>query len=91
MSDDHERLSGPEGRPREAGPGHGGALRRDTPRGRGYGPAWLWLAAGIAGLGAGIVVGHGLLIAAGLVLAGIAGQLYDPERRRARRRMPRPR
>lgn len=43
--------------------------------------AWLWLVVGLVALGIGIAVGHGLLIAAGLVAAGAAGQLFDPERR----------
>ncbi|MFI8006389.1 hypothetical protein [Streptomyces sp. NPDC086010] len=91
MADDHEGLSSLEGRSREAGPDHAGTPVRDVPRGRGYGSAWLWLAIGIAGLGTGIAIGHGLLIAGGLVLAGMAGQLFDPDRRRPRRRLPRPR
>ncbi|MEK8145872.1 DUF3040 domain-containing protein [Streptomyces sp. M10(2022)] len=36
---------------------------------------------GLSALGIGIAVGHGLLIAAGLVAAGAAGQLFDPDRR----------
>ncbi|WP_322982563.1 hypothetical protein [Streptomyces sp. S584] len=32
----------------------------------------------------GIVVGHGRLIAAGLVAAGVGGQLFDPDQRRRR-------
>ncbi|HEY9438809.1 MAG TPA: DUF3040 domain-containing protein [Streptomyces sp.] len=43
--------------------------------------AWLWLVVGLVAMGFGIAVGHGLLIAAGLVAAGVAGQLFDPERR----------
>uniref|UniRef100_A0AAU3GPY4 DUF3040 domain-containing protein n=1 Tax=Streptomyces sp. NBC_01401 TaxID=2903854 RepID=A0AAU3GPY4_9ACTN len=51
----------------------------------------LWLAAGVIGLVAGIFIGHGLLIAAGLVVAGMAAQLLDPQRRsfEPRRRGPR--
>ncbi|MCX4966126.1 DUF3040 domain-containing protein [Streptomyces sp. NBC_00654] len=44
--------------------------------------AWIWLGAGLVALGAGIAAEHGLLIAAGLVVAGVAGQLFDPQRGR---------
>lgn len=44
--------------------------------------AWVWLVVGLAALGTGIAVGHGLLIAAGLVVAGAAAQLFDPQRGR---------
>ncbi|MFF8101214.1 DUF3040 domain-containing protein [Streptomyces sp. NPDC016640] len=40
---------------------------------------WWLLAAGVAMLIAGMIVADGLLIAAGLVLAGIAVQLLDPD------------
>ncbi|MEW1871983.1 DUF3040 domain-containing protein [Streptomyces caelestis] len=42
--------------------------------------AWCALAIGVVMLAAGVVVPDGLLIAAGLVLAGIAVQLLDPDR-----------
>lgn len=42
--------------------------------------AWCALAIGVTMLAAGIVVPDGLLIAAGLVLAGTAVQLLDPDR-----------
>ncbi|WP_030872108.1 DUF3040 domain-containing protein [Streptomyces sp. NRRL S-37] len=42
--------------------------------------AWCALAIGVTMLAAGIVVPDGLLIAAGLVLTGIAVQLLDPNR-----------
>ncbi|MFC8229791.1 hypothetical protein [Streptomyces sp. NPDC057287] len=77
--------------------GHEDRLRHDdperasAPRGHRPGPKWLWLAVGIVGLAAGIVMGHGLLIAAGLVVAGMAGQLLDPQRSNHRNRVPRPR
>ncbi|MFJ8861950.1 hypothetical protein ACIRD8_26385 [Streptomyces sp. NPDC102451] len=48
--------------------------------------AWVWMVVGLGGLMTGIVVGHGLLIAAGLVAAGVGGQLFDPDQRRRRRR-----
>ncbi|MET8176912.1 hypothetical protein [Streptomyces clavifer] len=72
------------------------ALGRSAPRApRTYrrGLAWVWLAAGLAALGVGIGIGHGVLIAAGLVVAGVAGQLFDPRRRERapRDRMPHPR
>ncbi|GGX35393.1 hypothetical protein GCM10010297_65890 [Streptomyces malachitofuscus] len=48
--------------------------------------AWWALVIGVTMLIAGVLVPDGLLIAAGLVLSGIAVQLLDPERRsRARR------
>ncbi|MDX3583055.1 DUF3040 domain-containing protein [Streptomyces europaeiscabiei] len=53
--------------------------------------AWLLLAAAMAVLGTGIALAHGLLIAAGLVLAGMAGELLDPERDARRHRIPPPR
>ncbi|MEU0132895.1 hypothetical protein ABZ172_02465 [Streptomyces sp. NPDC006296] len=49
---------------------------------------WLWLAVGVVGLLAGIFIGHGLLIAAGLVVAGMAAQLLDPQRRGRRGGVP---
>ncbi|GGZ20320.1 hypothetical protein [Streptomyces nitrosporeus] len=48
--------------------------------------AWVWLVAGLAALLTGIGIGHGLLIAAGLVVAGVGGQLFDPDRRPGGRR-----
>jgi hypothetical protein len=73
-------------------------MRRDDPRfakalgsGRPCRPreyrhrgAWLVLAIALACLGAGIALGHGLLIASGLVVAGAAGHLFDPQRARSR-------
>ncbi|MEU1211615.1 hypothetical protein ACFYSH_08055 [Streptomyces sp. NPDC005791] len=47
--------------------------------------AWVWLVVGLGALMTGIAVGHGLLIAAGLVAAGVGGQLFDPDRRRRHR------
>lgn len=41
--------------------------------------AWWGLVLGLAVLGSGIALAQGLLIAAGLVLAGMAGQLVDPD------------
>ncbi|MGW7277082.1 DUF3040 domain-containing protein [Streptomyces sp. NPDC054844] len=53
--------------------------------------AWLLLAAVLAVLGSGVVLDHGLLIASGLVLAGMAGDFFDPHRRRRANRYPPPR
>ncbi|CAM5591730.1 MULTISPECIES: DUF3040 domain-containing protein [Streptomyces] len=53
---------------------------REYRRGR----AWLLLLAGLTALGVGIGVGHGLLLATGLVVAGIAVHLFDPDRPRPR-------
>ncbi|MFI1419666.1 DUF3040 domain-containing protein [Streptomyces sp. NPDC020731] len=50
------------------------------PRGYRRTGAWCALVLGVTMLAAGIVVPDGLLIAAGLVLAGIAVQLLDPNR-----------
>ncbi|MEU3095323.1 DUF3040 domain-containing protein [Streptomyces sp. NPDC006967] len=44
--------------------------------------AWWALVIGVTMLIAGVIVPDGLLIAAGLVLSGIAVQLLDPDRRR---------
>lgn len=50
--------------------------------------AWLTLVVGTAGLVGGVVAGEGLLIAAGLVLAGVAGHLFTPEFRHPGSRHP---
>ncbi|WP_307710535.1 DUF3040 domain-containing protein [Streptomyces sp. V1I6] len=49
------------------------------PREYRYGRAWLVLVVALACLGVGIAVGHGLLIAAGLVMGGAAGNMFDPQ------------
>ncbi|MFF7731892.1 MULTISPECIES: DUF3040 domain-containing protein [unclassified Streptomyces] len=41
--------------------------------------AWWGLALGVVVLGTGIAVAHGLLIAGGLVLVGMAAQMVDPD------------
>jgi hypothetical protein len=41
--------------------------------------AWWALAVGVAVLGSGVALAQGLLIAAGLVLVGMAAQLADPD------------
>ncbi|MBO7939066.1 MULTISPECIES: DUF3040 domain-containing protein [Streptomyces] len=48
--------------------------------------AWWALAVALAVLITGVIIPDGLLIATGLVLAGMAGQLFDPHRPRGRRR-----
>ncbi|MEU0303772.1 hypothetical protein ABZ252_30665 [Streptomyces sp. NPDC006175] len=58
------------------------ALRERRPRAT---AAWVWTVVGLGALMTGIAVGHGLLIAAGLVAAGVGGQLFDPGNRRGRR------
>ncbi|MEV5932546.1 DUF3040 domain-containing protein [Streptomyces sp. NPDC052079] len=62
-------------------------LEHEEPRPREYRRtgAWWALVIGVAMLIAGVLVPDGLLIAAGLVLSGIAAQLLDPNQR------PRPR
>ena len=47
--------------------------------------AWFLLAIGLGGFAVGIAIGHGLLIAAGLVLAGLGGHLFEhkPDRNHA--------
>ncbi|UNT00699.1 DUF3040 domain-containing protein [Streptomyces tubbatahanensis] len=46
------------------------------------GCAWSSLAVGVVLLGLGVVISDGILITSGLVVAGAAGHLFDPERRR---------
>ena len=54
-----------------------------------YGAAWLILVVSITLLIMGMVLPQTLIIAAGLVLAAVAGHLFDPTN--AARRRPRPR
>lgn len=56
------------------------------PREYRYARAWLLLTVALAVLGTGIALAHGLLIAAGLVLAGVAGEMFDPHRGERRHR-----
>ncbi|MBT3154945.1 DUF3040 domain-containing protein [Streptomyces sp. CHD11] len=57
--------------------GHGRPCR---PREYRHTRTWLLLAVALAVLGTGIALAHELLIAAGLVLAGVAGEMFDPHR-----------
>jgi hypothetical protein len=54
--------------------------------------AWTLLVVGVAAFALGMLLPHGLLLAAGLVASGIAGELFDPQRRDRGRceRPPRP-
>ncbi|MFE4452982.1 hypothetical protein [Streptomyces sp. NPDC056796] len=90
MSHYDERAHGFEERLRGGGSEGAGAPERRAPRAFRPGPTWLWLTVGVVGLVTGIFIGHGLLIAAGLVVAGMAGQLLDPQRSRSRGGVPRP-
>ncbi|MEU7375958.1 DUF3040 domain-containing protein [Streptomyces albidoflavus] len=55
-----------------------------VPREYRRGRAWLLLLAGLTALGVGIGIGHGLLLATGLVVSGLAVHLFDPDRPRPR-------
>ncbi|MFF3462204.1 DUF3040 domain-containing protein [Streptomyces sp. NPDC001984] len=48
--------------------------------------AWWGLAVGVTVLVVGVFLPHGLMIAAGLVVMGIAVELFDPHRARGGRR-----
>lgn len=74
-------------RPGESGagdPGRAAGARGDRWRVA----AWLVLVTGTVALVAGVWTGEGLLIAAGLVLAGVSGHLFTPEYRNGRRGRP---
>lgn len=88
---DDERPADPDEWRREA-PRHDGTpvpTRQSTARGAWRAAAWLFLVTATGTLVAGIAVGQGLLIATGLVLAGIAGHLFTPEYAENRNRSPR--
>ncbi|MFJ3442366.1 DUF3040 domain-containing protein [Streptomyces sp. NPDC086081] len=86
-----ERLVDLAARPEHADPRFARALRSGRPvRPREYRRtgAWWGLALGVAVLGSGIALSQGLLIACGLVLAGLAAQLVDPDPARPGHRGP---
>ncbi|MEU1871636.1 hypothetical protein RKD37_004452 [Streptomyces ambofaciens] len=62
--------------------------RPRRPREYRYHRAWLLLAGALGALATGMFLAHGLLIAAGLVFAGVAGELFDPHRRERGTRCP---
>ncbi|MFE5257593.1 DUF3040 domain-containing protein [Streptomyces coelicoflavus] len=62
--------------------------RPRRPREYRYRRAWLLLAVALGALATGVFLAHGLLIAAGLVFAGVAGELFDPHRRERPARCP---
>ncbi|MEV8230384.1 hypothetical protein AB0P41_30790 [Streptomyces sp. NPDC079167] len=83
MAHRDERLrGGTRTEPPPGGPASGRRALRPAPRAT---AAWVWTVVGLGALMTGIAVGHGLLIAAGLVAAGVGGQLFDPGNRRGRR------
>ncbi|MEU3986008.1 DUF3040 domain-containing protein [Streptomyces sp. NPDC026672] len=63
-----------------------GAGRPARPREYRRAGAWWGLAAGVAVLVAGVFLPHGLMIATGLVVMGIAVELFDPHRENGGRR-----
>jgi hypothetical protein len=80
-----------EARMRNEDPRFARAMARGRPcRPREYrhGSAWLLLAVASALFSLGVALGNGLLIASGLVVAGAAGHLFDPQRHRPGKRPP---
>jgi hypothetical protein len=59
-------------------PRQDGAAKSST-RGAWRTAAWLFLITATGALVTGIAIGQGLLIATGLVLAGVSGHLFTPE------------
>lgn len=66
-----------------------GEGRPPRPREYRHARAWRWLLAAAAALAVGVAPPHGLLLAAGLVLAGLAAQLFDPHLHSPGHRTPR--
>ncbi|MCM2580051.1 DUF3040 domain-containing protein [Streptomyces meridianus] len=60
------------------------AGRACPPREYRHSSAWVLLATALVPLAVGALLGHGLLLTGGLVLAGIAGHLFDSRRTRPR-------
>ncbi|MEU9666297.1 hypothetical protein AB0E25_12010 [Streptomyces bobili] len=81
---DDECPAGPEGQPARHDP------RPARPRVRRRTGAWRTLAAGLTALITGVALAEGLLIATGLVLAGIGVQLLDTRSEAAGGRSGRP-
>ncbi|MFJ1646398.1 DUF3040 domain-containing protein [Streptomyces sp. NPDC088258] len=78
-----QRLDGLAERLRRDDPRFARALRTGAPcvpREYRRGAAWSTLGVALCKFALGVALGHGLLIAAGLVLAGAAGHLFDPDR-----------
>ncbi len=90
---DHVRDLVEQNGPRFARPPESG--RPCPSRGYGHGPAWLVLAVALVLLIVGTALPDGLLIAAGLAVAGLAGHLFEPREGhspdRSSRRLRRPR
>lgn len=61
---------------RRSAPGPGRRSRRAGPRSPRA--AWLVVAVALGLMTAGVLLAEGLLITAGLVLAGVGGHLFDP-------------
>jgi len=80
----------PDGDKRTAGPETGSRAGRGPSTHRRHGSAWAVLLSALAAVVAGMVLPHGLLLAAGLVLAGVGVSLFDapPAPRRGRPRTP---
>jgi hypothetical protein len=90
VPDDHE-LGEIESRLRREDPRFARAFadgRPCRPREYRYRRAWLLLTVALGALATGMYLAHGLLIAAGLVFAGVAGELFDPHRRERGTRCP---
>ncbi|CAL9554394.1 DUF3040 domain-containing protein [Streptomyces sp. enrichment culture] len=60
--------------------GHPRAPRAHRRRPHGRKAAWCLLTLALAAFTAGIILPHGLLLASGIVAAGIAGRLLEPPR-----------
>ncbi|MGW6455534.1 DUF3040 domain-containing protein [Streptomyces sp. NPDC055078] len=84
---DDDKIADLEARLRSDDPRFAEGLGNGRPRRpREYRRGWAWsaLTLAVVALAFGAVQGHGLLLAAGLVMAGGAANLFDPARRRPR-------